>query len=330
MSFVGLFMILYSAVVFTSKTQFPGFNALLPCLGTALLLRSEESFLSQVLKIKGLVFIGLLSYSIYLVHWPVIIFFKSFFSVYSFNLVHSLLVILISIALSLPLYYFIEKKFRASNDRLNLIIFLCASLLFLFGFSIAVIKSDGLTSRFWVKNYFSSSEIRRGKEKRFLEIQNKCSKAGWDKCNDLVSGKVNALIVGDSFAPDALNAFSQIYPKTNFMLSSQGGCGPHQNIEQINTPNVGKDKIEECRLLNKQRYDISYLKKFDYIIINVFFRYYTSENLIEYLNFLKSNGINNVIIFGGFYSLKFSDPDILAKYKSEIWETSKLGTIVLY
>ena len=132
-----------------------------------------------------------------------------------------------------------------------------------------------------------------------------------------MSGKVNALIVGDSFAPDALNAFSQIYAKTNFILSSQGGCGPHQNIEQLNTPNVGKDKIEECRLLNKQRYDISYLMKFDYIIINVFFRYYSSENLIEYLNFLKSNGINNVIIFGGFYSLKFSDPDILAKYKSE-------------
>jgi peptidoglycan/LPS O-acetylase OafA/YrhL len=115
MPFMGLFMILYSAVVYTSKTQFPGINALLPCLGTALLLTSEKSFLSRVLKMKGLVFIGLLSYSIYLVHWPVIIFFKSIFSVYSFNIVHSLIVILISIALSLPLYYFIEKNIEVQT-----------------------------------------------------------------------------------------------------------------------------------------------------------------------------------------------------------------------
>ena len=68
----GLGMLGYSIVSFSGETPFPGLNALIPCVGTALIIYGGESrFLSRLLSNPIAVGIGLISYSLYLVHWPV-------------------------------------------------------------------------------------------------------------------------------------------------------------------------------------------------------------------------------------------------------------------
>ncbi|MBT2485402.1 MULTISPECIES: acyltransferase family protein [unclassified Microbacterium] len=74
---VGLLMILGSALLFNDSTAFPGVAAVLPTLGTALVIFAGASDTrmgpTSALSLPPLQFIGLISYSLYLVHWPLLV-----------------------------------------------------------------------------------------------------------------------------------------------------------------------------------------------------------------------------------------------------------------
>ena len=58
----------------TRERSFPGLNAVWPCLGAALIIHAEGSTTNRLLALRPFVFVGLVSYSLYLWHWPVIVF----------------------------------------------------------------------------------------------------------------------------------------------------------------------------------------------------------------------------------------------------------------
>jgi hypothetical protein len=107
----GLAMILAAALTYTSQTPFPGLAALLPCIGTAMIITSP-SYVSRLLSLKPVVYIGKTSYSIYLWHWPLWVF------------SHSILVTVIgSVVIGSLSYELIETPIRsgrwlANNRRL--------------------------------------------------------------------------------------------------------------------------------------------------------------------------------------------------------------------
>ncbi len=73
----GLLAILYAGHYFTERTPFPGVRALLPCLGAALIIAAGEtgkSLAGAILGWRPVVFVGLISYSLYLWHWPLLVF----------------------------------------------------------------------------------------------------------------------------------------------------------------------------------------------------------------------------------------------------------------
>ena len=76
-SVVGLLMIGVAVIMYDGFTPFPGLNALLPCAGAALIIASSEGATSiggRILSWSPFVWIGLISYSLYLWHWPVLVF----------------------------------------------------------------------------------------------------------------------------------------------------------------------------------------------------------------------------------------------------------------
>ena len=79
---LGLALIAYSLYGLNDSSRFPGLNALFPCAGAALLILSG-GFRSRVnealLALRPMVLIGLISYSLYLWHWPVLAFFRYFY-----------------------------------------------------------------------------------------------------------------------------------------------------------------------------------------------------------------------------------------------------------
>lgn len=81
LSFAGLALILGPVFMYTSETAFPGAAAVPPCLGAALLIWSNRradgsppTVIGRLLSVRPLVFIGLISYSLYLWHWPLLAF----------------------------------------------------------------------------------------------------------------------------------------------------------------------------------------------------------------------------------------------------------------
>ena len=79
-SFVGLGLIVFSVGCYTEATLFPGTAALAPVMGASLIIYSgiggRTSVISKFLSLKPIVYIGLISYSLYLWHWPLIVFVK--------------------------------------------------------------------------------------------------------------------------------------------------------------------------------------------------------------------------------------------------------------
>lgn len=73
----GLVMIVLAMAFYTDNTPFPGASALPPCLGAGLLILTggdKRVITFRLLAWRPLVFIGLISYSVYLWHWPLIVF----------------------------------------------------------------------------------------------------------------------------------------------------------------------------------------------------------------------------------------------------------------
>jgi peptidoglycan/LPS O-acetylase OafA/YrhL len=74
----GLAMLAYGFFALTDRDPFPGVNALFPSIGAALLIWSGSAgtFAASILSTRTLVFIGRISYSLYLWHWPLVVFYR--------------------------------------------------------------------------------------------------------------------------------------------------------------------------------------------------------------------------------------------------------------
>lgn len=115
LSSVGLIILLICAFVYSENTRFPGVAALVPCIGTLLILISSNNAINSFFSNKVLVYLGEISYSIYLWHWPIMAFIRYMNDSAQLTIYEMLLVVVLSAILSLISYYLIERSFRYSK-----------------------------------------------------------------------------------------------------------------------------------------------------------------------------------------------------------------------
>ena len=112
---VGLTLIAFAVFCFSSTTTFPGASALVPCLGTAFLIYAGEdqgtSIVAKVLSFSPLVFVGLISYSLYLWHWPLLVFCR-YWNIHELSAAQAGLVVIASFALAVLSWAYVEQPFR--------------------------------------------------------------------------------------------------------------------------------------------------------------------------------------------------------------------------
>ncbi len=113
-SILGLLMIAYSIFFYNDSTKSPYIPTLLPVLGTSLIIyfNNENGFVYKILSLKYLVFLGLISYSLYLWHYPV---FAIGRTTEFFGDGVSKKLFLITFVLSLISYYFVEKPIKTKK-----------------------------------------------------------------------------------------------------------------------------------------------------------------------------------------------------------------------
>ena len=120
-SVVGLSLIGWGVFAFNDATPFPGFNAIFPCFGAALLIHTgaaESAFVNRLLSTRALVFIGLISYSLYLWHWPAFVFARSILP-RELTGIESAGIIGFSLVAAMLSWRFIEQPFRGGKAILS-------------------------------------------------------------------------------------------------------------------------------------------------------------------------------------------------------------------
>ena len=135
--FSGLTLLFYSLFFISEDCfgrSFLQVGILMPCIGTSLILLSgvNSTIVSRLLGSRLTVFVGRISYSLYLFHWPLIIYWKEFSVNHAINFFAALVIVIVALLLSTLSYFFIEqpaRKFQIS-DRFTLAIALIVIILF--------------------------------------------------------------------------------------------------------------------------------------------------------------------------------------------------------
>ena len=114
LSVAGLASIVIAIVALNQKTPFPGFAALLPVGGAVLIIAARDGVVNRAISWRPIVFIGLISYSWYLWHWPLLSFAR-ICSDADIGVGAAAVVGAVSFGCAALSYKFIEQPFRKSK-----------------------------------------------------------------------------------------------------------------------------------------------------------------------------------------------------------------------
>ena len=244
-SAAGLALIAFSVVRFSAATPFPGVAALAPCMGAALVIiagNAGSSVIQRALSLKPVVFVGLISYSLYLWHWPIIVFqgLESMASTGVSIRVAKLISITLSFVLATLSWKFVEMPFRNSRNHLPgraLIKLATASAAVVATVGLAVILSGGLQGRYPARanrlaaylDYDSAGYFRDGS--CFLSGKYTFSDFNAATCLRQDPHRKNFLLFGDSHAAQLWYGLSRTLADVNVMQATAAGCRP--TLEQV-------------------------------------------------------------------------------------------------
>lgn len=168
-SALGLALILYAVVAYDKETPFPSLYALVPTIGTALIIlfATQNTLVGKILAINAFVKVGLISYSLYLWHQPLFAFARHRSLTDVSGAVYVLLLI-VALLLAYLSWRFVENPCRNKNIVNNgtftfyVVIF---SLSFM-GFGFYGHLNDGFPSRFNSEFFLHIQEVINQKDKQ--------------------------------------------------------------------------------------------------------------------------------------------------------------------
>ncbi len=157
----GFLGILFAVFLYDASTPFPGWAALPPCLGAALIIWSNGvqtgpgrdrpglTVVGRVLASPGPVFIGLISYSLYLWHWPLLA-----FSVYALRAPLPIwgrwMLVVVSLGLAVLSWKVVETPFRVRRvfaSRRGILLFAGGGLVGMMMTGFVIRRFDGVPAR---------------------------------------------------------------------------------------------------------------------------------------------------------------------------------------
>lgn len=283
---IGLVLIIIAVFQFSEETAFPSYNALLPCLGAAIVIYAGPGRYTRVLLSNRLmVGIGKLSYSLYLVHWPIIVFYK-YWKFDALTTTDKYLLCVVSFLFAFFLNKFVEKPLRYSkltrvtrSSRLA-IVGSCAVVAGLFLTSMHVWNNGGWAWRLphEIRHALSQDWNNQSKQTQKIakELAIKHVDAGKNK---------RILFIGDSFMGDLVGAMSVPMENKGFVIDAfnfDDQCLPYLNNYGADIP---KSNINKCSPVFKK---ISLLeKKLVNVDVVVFHSRWQSKNIKHLEDFLR-------------------------------------------
>jgi len=252
----GFLLMTLGAFIISDHSRYPGVLTLFPVLGSiAFIYSNNSSFISHIFQSRFLIFFGLISYSLYLWHWTLLVFTR-IATGSKLSVTYSAATILISICIAFLSYKYIEKPFRSSkNNHTWKIWFLLLSAIGITG--LLIFRFNGVPSRIHTTDemYNSKGEFTLGQEK-ILKCPTPIGVV--DSRCFMNTNRPHVAILGDSHAGSLAHGFSEAenpsYSK--FIALYAGNCHPTIDLD--------------ARCTKQSEYSLQKLKEFkslDLIII---------------------------------------------------------------
>lgn len=239
-SFAGLVLIVASVFMINGDMPFPGVIALPPTLGAAMIIAvgrvNARTVTGRLLSIRPVTFIGLISYSLYLWHWPIAVFQRNYGMLMDTgsDRTRKLAIIAVSFVIATLSWRFVEQPFRQGRYRPSprklawMAAIACSVVL---GISACMWKADGFPSRYSPRaielasylNYPAGDMFRDGE--CFLSARVGSTDVD-PECLRESGSKPNYLILGDSHAAQLWSGLNQVVTDKNFMQITAAGCLP--------------------------------------------------------------------------------------------------------
>jgi peptidoglycan/LPS O-acetylase OafA/YrhL len=237
----GLMLILAPCKYYTATTHFPGLAALPPCIGAALLIAAGEtgnSLVGRLLSWRPIVFIGLISYSLYLWHWPIITFLEEKYIHVDYESPKrlKLAVLVASLIAGTLSWLFVERPFRAGRfrpGRRSLFLGTAAAVALIGAVGVFMVASGGLPSRFPSEaleiDRYTNYDFRRAYRANVCLLDPRFSTfEQFDKATCLSDDltRKHYLLIGDSHAAHLYPGLLAVFPEVNISQATTAGCMP--------------------------------------------------------------------------------------------------------
>lgn len=244
MFLVGAVLLGFAILQFNEIMTFPSYNALVPTLGSFLIIIGGGAKLGvMTLSRPTVTAIGRISYSLYLVHWPIIVFYR-YYTQRPLTLIDGFYIVAVTLIIAVLLYHFIEQGFRygvgSRQTSRKTAMFVLSSLgaaIILFSFSILhtsgwVWRLPAAAQEYAIRR-MEITQADQGGIEGYFDCQLHC------EFGDLSSRKI-VLVVGDSHANHFTKALDLLNDGYRFRVFQSAQCFVGRDIRNDTPPEYEK------------------------------------------------------------------------------------------
>lgn len=289
--FISIIFLLTSLLLTNKSNSIPVFEIIFACLAAAIFLLTGSSCINKFLGNNIFDYLGKISYLIYLIHWPFLVFFSFYFDTSALS---KTLIFILIVALSIFLYHYYETKTRYIKLYYNLSI-----IIFIFLFlSIFVFKENILQKMLKSPNEYQTlilkERIHRDELYQNLDQHDVIKKKSTEMDNHI-------LILGDSHADDIFFGFSDknftIRNKKIVRLRIDTICY-NLNHRRPVLSRILYSKIGKCESQQKILYNFVNKNLFQTVIVVNHWNERNINHASNFFNFLNKANLDKIIIVG--------------------------------
>lgn len=260
---LGLWLVAWSYVTFSTLTPFPGYAALAPCLGAALLIVSgrgdTQAAANRLLSLPPIAFHGIVAYSLYLWHWPILVFAR-YWNGAPLSAAQTAFFVSLSVVVAILSWALLERSFRARRIPRTVILSAAAAataLLVMFG--IAASFRAGWPGRF--DNYrqavIAGGDALKGGRCLLSPDQGPWNYAGLTTCEKGDEAARSVVVWGDAYAAHLVPGLTKLAGEDMGIAQySAEGCPPILHIDVASNKNCRAFNDAALRVIDEAAPDI--------------------------------------------------------------------------
>jgi peptidoglycan/LPS O-acetylase OafA/YrhL len=305
---IGISLVAIAAAVLDTGSAFPGWWAVLPVLGGALLLSAPNAWgCRHVLASPMMVWIGLISYPLYLWHWPLLVFF-ALIKFAPLTLLERGLIVGLSFALAWATYRFVEIPFRFSRPSRVRLLSLGGGMALVAVAGATVVENGGFDFRLPPEirgmTQVTTQSAKWRVHECLLDLSREMSFA--DSCVD--RGRRPLILVwGDSTAGALMPGLRKAQETRAFGIAqfTSSSCLPALNTDVAGTPN--------CRAINDKVLSLARELRPDIVLLHSTWDRYL-DDLAATVAALKQETGARVVVLGSVPWWKRGLPNEVLRY----------------